>query len=273
MTDLLSILEDPIPDSLMINLNVSKGYAQLYRSVGAYSWNYPAEASIVQAIVIIEANQDYSIGYPISALTLSVDNPVTLKITNSDFTFTNLTVNSMLFIDMPMVAIDIINSGTVEVRASITYATHTGEFTAPPSLVKSVNSKTASNGNITLAASDIPGVVTSVNGIVPDSNGNSSGAYSALSGNIIDVASATVFSKTITADTTLSISNADKNNISDFTLELTNGGAHSITWWANIKWTSGIVPSFTASGTDLIRFYSKDSGASWRGILLSVDSK
>jgi len=66
---------------------------------------------------------------------------------------------------------------------------------------------------------------------------------------------------------------AASGNVSSFILELTNGGSATVTWWAGIKWAGGTVPALTASGTDILGFYTRDGGTTWRGTMMSKDSK
>jgi len=98
--------------------------------------------------------------------------------------------------------------------------------------------------------------------------------YEAVSTNNIDTSSGAVFSKTISTATTLTVSNAaPSGGVTSFILELTNGGAYTVTWWSGIKWAGGTVPTLTAAGTDLLGFYTRDGGTTWRGIMMSKDSK
>lgn len=87
----------------------------------------------------------------------------------------------------------------------------------------------------------------------------------------IDLASADFFQKTITSATSFSLSNIKE--VSSFILELTNAGAYAITWWSGIKWEKGVAPTLTASGVDILGFYTVDSGTTWRGFVLAKDSK
>lgn len=92
--------------------------------------------------------------------------------------------------------------------------------------------------------------------------------YGALAANAIDVSAADVFSKTIAANTTFTVANAPTaGSAACFILELTNGGAYTITWWAGIKWVAGTAPSLSASGLDVLGFYTRDGGSTWRGFL------
>lgn len=95
----------------------------------------------------------------------------------------------------------------------------------------------------------------------------------AMGANNIDLATGNVFTKTITATTTLTVSNVlASGNANSFILELTNGGAYAITWFSGIKWAGGTVPTLTASGVDILGFYSHDGGTTYRGIVLAKDS-
>ena len=98
--------------------------------------------------------------------------------------------------------------------------------------------------------------------------------YSSVAASNIDCAIASVFSRTISGATTLTVSNvAASGNVSSFILELTNGGSAAITWWSGIKWAGGSVPILTSAGTDILGFYTRDGGVTWRASLLARDSK
>ncbi len=66
---------------------------------------------------------------------------------------------------------------------------------------------------------------------------------------------------------------ASAGTISDFTLELTNGGSQTQTWPAAVKWDGGTAPTLTAAGLDILAFYTRDGGTTWRGFLAAKDSK
>ena len=116
---------------------------------------------------------------------------------------------------------------------------------------------------------------------LPLSGGTMTGAITAvretkveMAANDIDLASGNLFTKTIVGDTTFTISNVlASGNANSFILELTNGGSAVITWWAGMKWAGGIAPTLTAAGVDILGFYSHDGGTTWRGVVLSKDSK
>ena len=96
----------------------------------------------------------------------------------------------------------------------------------------------------------------------------------AMAANNIDLATGNLFTKTITTATTLTVSNVlASGNANSFILELTNGGTGIITWWSGMKWAGGTAPTLTTAGVDILGFYSHDGGTTWRGMLMSKDSK
>jgi hypothetical protein len=96
----------------------------------------------------------------------------------------------------------------------------------------------------------------------------------AVAASAIDLSLGNMFTKTITAPTTFTISNTPATGIvSSFVLDLTNGGAFAITWWAGVKWASGSAPTLTAAGRDVLGFFSHDAGTTWTGLVLAKDAK
>lgn len=94
----------------------------------------------------------------------------------------------------------------------------------------------------------------------------------ALSGNAIDILSGNYFTKTITVNTTFTISNTPAAGVvASFVLELINAGAYTITWWSNMKWASGAPPVLTSAGRDSLAFYTHDNGTTWTGLILGKD--
>jgi hypothetical protein len=98
--------------------------------------------------------------------------------------------------------------------------------------------------------------------------------YAAVGASNIDCALASVYSRTISGATTFTVSNvAAAGSVSSFILELTNGGSATVTWWAGVKWAGGTPPTLTAAGLDILGFYTRDGGTTWRGSVLAKDSK
>ena len=107
-----------------------------------------------------------------------------------------------------------------------------------------------------------------------DMTGTIRGVYSAMGADDIAVSTADVFSKTISGATTFTVSSVPTSSkFSSFVLELTNGGSAVVTWWSGIKWAGGTAPTLTASGLDILTFYTRDGGTTWRGNVYSKDNK
>lgn len=107
-----------------------------------------------------------------------------------------------------------------------------------------------------------------------DMTGTIRGVYSAMVTDDIAVSTADVFSKTISGATTLTVSSVPTSaKFSSFALELTNGGSAVVTWWSGVKWAEGSAPILTASGLDILTFYTRDGGTTWRGNVYSKDNK
>ena len=91
----------------------------------------------------------------------------------------------------------------------------------------------------------------------------------AMAANEVDLAAGNYFTKTISGNVTLTTTTEPASGtVSAFYLELTNGGAHTITWWSGVDWEGGSAPSLTASGKDILGFISHDAGTTWYGILV-----
>jgi hypothetical protein len=57
------------------------------------------------------------------------------------------------------------------------------------------------------------------------------------------------------------------------TVDITNGGLRTWTYPAAVKWPGGIAPTLTASGRDVLQFYTRDGGTTIHGMLASKDSR
>jgi hypothetical protein len=88
-----------------------------------------------------------------------------------------------------------------------------------------------------------------------------------------DLAAGNYFTHTASANN-LTVSNVPASGtVASFIIELTNGGAYTFSFWSGVKWAGGTVPTLTASGVDILGFYTHDGGTTWRGLLLARDSK
>lgn len=96
----------------------------------------------------------------------------------------------------------------------------------------------------------------------------------AMAANNIDLATGNLFTKTLSGASTLTVSNVPASStLASFLLDLTNGGSAAITWWSGMKWASGTAPTLTASGRDVLGFYTHDGGTTWTGLVLGKDVK
>ncbi len=99
--------------------------------------------------------------------------------------------------------------------------------------------------------------------------------YGTVSGaQTIDPRNGSMVSMTLNGATTFTFIGAPvSGNAASFTLELTNGGSYTITWPTGTKWSGGAAPTLTGSGTDILAFYTRDGGTTWRGVLVSKDNR
>jgi hypothetical protein len=96
----------------------------------------------------------------------------------------------------------------------------------------------------------------------------------ALGSGAIDLSLGNYFSRTITATTTFSVSNVPTTGTSIcIILDLTNAGSFTINWWAGMKWPLGAAPLLTATGRDVLGFFTHDGGITWSGFVLGRDIK
>jgi len=72
----------------------------------------------------------------------------------------------------------------------------------------------------------------------------------------LDLSTGGFFTKTITAPTTLTLSNVPAAGLGcRFLLDIINGGAFPTTFWSGLKWAGGTPPTLTVSGRDSLEFY------------------
>jgi hypothetical protein len=92
--------------------------------------------------------------------------------------------------------------------------------------------------------------------------GNITGAMS------LDMEQGNYFFGTLTGDASLSFSNPPASGrLGSFTLDVVNGGAHTITWPAGVSWGSAGAPALSAAAMDTLVFKTRDAGTHWQGYL------
>ena len=104
----------------------------------------------------------------------------------------------------------------------------------------------------------------SVSGIKTFTQGPFGTTY-ALPAAAIDLSQGVIFTKTITANTTFTITNVPTGAAATFNLILTNGGSKTITWPASVKWADNTAPDLTSSGVDVLTFVTPNGGTTWYG--------
>jgi hypothetical protein len=88
------------------------------------------------------------------------------------------------------------------------------------------------------------------------------------SGNInLDTSQYSVFSMTITGNTiiTLQAPHLLAAQVATCVVEITNVGNNIVQWNSSIKWSKGLNPVLSSSGTDIFSFYTKNQGVTWIG--------
>jgi len=83
----------------------------------------------------------------------------------------------------------------------------------------------------------------------------------------VDCEAGNVFALTTDQDTTFTFSNPPATGTAfGFTLKLTAGGTHTITWPASVDWAAATAPDAPASGeTNVLVFITHDGGTNWYG--------
>ena len=90
----------------------------------------------------------------------------------------------------------------------------------------------------------------------------------------LDLSVANFFSATQDEACTFTFSNPPASgDFGAFVLELTNGGAFTVTWPASVDWPGGTAPTLTASGVDQLVFTTRDGGTTYFGFVAGLDIK
>lgn len=109
---------------------------------------------------------------------------------------------------------------------------------------------------------------TTVSGTKFDVSGFYIGNVADVSALNIDCTSGNYFIKTITGDSTFTVSNIPASGRSyGMTLEITHTSG-AITWFSGVEWPSSTPPTLTTGKTHLFIFVTDDGGSRWRGASL-----
>ncbi len=89
-----------------------------------------------------------------------------------------------------------------------------------------------------------------------------------------DLSVANFFSATLDQNSTFTFTNPPTSgSFSGFVLELTNGGAFTITYPTSVNFVDGAAPALTAAGVDLLVFVTRDGGTTFLGLVAGLDIK
>lgn len=195
-------------------------------------------------------------------------------------------------------SIDDTNVSTVDTWSSSKIDTDKQNVLVSGTSIKTINgSSLLGSGDIVTPVTTVDNTLTSTSttealsanqgrvlneGKLSKSGGTMTGAITAIRetqislgvSSAIDLSLGNLFTKSINSSTTFSVLNCLSSGTSNsFILELVNAGAFTITWFSGIKWAEGTAPTLTASGVDILGFYSYDGGVTWKGLVLGNDMK
>lgn len=122
------------------------------------------------------------------------------------------------------------------------------------------NTATLTNKTLTSPAITDP----TTTGAIYD-NGSVRGNITAVGALVINCSLGNYFTKTISANSTFTVSNVPSSRAYAFTLELTHTSG-TVTWFANVQWPGGTAPTLTTGKTHLFTFVTDNGGARWRGV-------
>jgi hypothetical protein len=137
------------------------------------------------------------------------------------------------------------------------------------------------NDITTLGTSEASKVVTAdANGVVTFDNGITeefTAVTSSSNATTVNSRDGTVFSHTLTENTTFTFSNpAASGKASGFSLKIVqdaSASGYTVTWPTAVDWAGGSAPTLTstASAVDQFVFYTHDGGTTWYGFLAGGD--
>ena len=177
-------------------------------------------------------------------------------------------VNAGRYIANGSTALTVVNNSTY-----IGYNTKASADSVTNETVIGHNATGSGSNTITLGGSDVTGTVIPYGNFILKA-GSLQEVKTALAALNVNISLGNYFTKTITAISTLTVSNVPTTGtVASFVLDLTNGGAFAITWWSGMKWAGGTAPTLTTSGRDILEFFTHDAGTTWNGLVLAKDIK
>lgn len=188
------------------------------------------------------------------------------------------TVNSTSLLGSGDVAVqEVLVSGTNLKTVGGTTLLGSGDIAVGTGDVTLAGSETLTNKDLTSGTNTFPTSLATLTGSQTLTNKTLTGlkeTKTAVAASDIDLSAGNYFTKTISGVTTLTVSNVPATGTTaSVILELTNGGSAAVTWWSGMTWAGGTAPTLTASGVDVLGFYTFDGGTTWRGLVLGLDVK
>jgi hypothetical protein len=253
---------------------------------GTAAASYQLNSTLSANVVTMTANDSNRLGTQLPAFYTNATNITTGTLpwaqapagtvnTSGAFTFTAVqTFNQNLIVDSASLSV---GNTTANVTVNTTHIV-VGNSTVNVSVNSTVFSGTSNN------ATNLGGTDAASYALTSSLSSYAALAGASFTGNLtceaglfekaIDVGGGTAFNmnlgtyfyKTISGSTTFTVSNVPASGtVASFTVELTNGGSAAITWMTGTKWASGVAPSLTASGKDILVFTTRDGGTNWYG--------
>ena len=159
----------------------------------------------------------------------------------------------------------IANTNAVKVDSSSVADDEYARFTASGLESRSTSEVLSDIGGAALSGATFTGEITADGGINEDhNNGALSNSNQTLT---LDCHNGNNFSVTTAANiTSFSVTNLPASGTAFFfTLKVTYGGSHAITWGSAVKWNAATAPTLSTSGSDIFAFYTVDSGTTIYG--------
>ena len=150
-----------------------------------------------------------------------------------------------------------LTGGTLTGALGGTAATFAGQVSAG----NLTTSGTLNGGALTATSGDISGE------FIADSYNDTYVTLTAAAAVTVNCQAGNMFALTTSTGTTFTFSNPPANNTGyGFTLKLTAGGTHTITWPTTVDWADGTAPDAPATGTtSVLVFITHTGGTTWYG--------
>lgn len=112
----------------------------------------------------------------------------------------------------------------------------------------------------------IKGRGTDASGNISTNDINLSGALTQSVGSLssfnIDCSTGNYFTKSVSSNSTFSVSNVPSNKSYSFTLVVTHTGG-TIGWFSGVKWTESTAPTLSTNKKHVFMFLTNDGGSNW----------